>query len=737
MIRNFIVIISFIFLWVSLVASQQEKPKVDYKSDLTKLSDNMPDVKQLIGNVAFHHNGAVITCDTAYMYPDKRFEGRGNVIINSDSTYIYGDKFTYDENSNVARVYAPLIKVIDKDAVLYTRNMEFNTLENKGSFYGGGTLTQTDNLMEALRGDYYTATRDMVLYGEVEMRNDDYVIKTDSIGINLETEFVTFYAKTDIWSSKGDFLQSYSGTYDRAKEYYHFTDSAYVMSEKQEVWADSINYWSTLKESELKKNIQITDTTQKIISFGDYGHYWGALKKVILTQNPSIVAYNQNPEDSTFLRADTIIIVPMLSPVKEIDTTSAFMTDSLGYKSMLDSISPDMTARANEIFDSTGFSHTRDSIIIANQADSTFNIDSTQVRGRTPNPIDTTLNEQDLDVKKEKKEKKIKRSKQPNDSENVEKQDVDSVGVNIEDTNKQKLKKEKPKKEKKIRGLAKWLKAPEVPVDSVTVDSVKVDSVVDSIVVDSILHPRVVDSSDYIIRAFMNTRVFKSDMQSVSDSLMYISLDSTLHLIKNPIVWNDENQITAQLIIVYSKNEELYRSELFDFPIIAQRIDSSRYNQIRGKEMEAFFKDNALDIVYVDGNAQTVFYQQEDGEVGGLFTATSGSMEIMFDSSKIDRIKWINDVVSAIYPIDKITPDVVTLLEGFEWHEGKRPIRREDVCDETIRPSKRSEINMLEKPLFSLTQQIEEEKIKLQQGGVWRDRSEPLPITKEEIIFKN
>lgn len=82
MIRNFIVIISFIFLWVSLVASQQEKPKVDYKSDLTKLSDNMPDVKQLIGNVAFHHNGAVITCDTAYMYPDKRFEGRGNVIIN-------------------------------------------------------------------------------------------------------------------------------------------------------------------------------------------------------------------------------------------------------------------------------------------------------------------------------------------------------------------------------------------------------------------------------------------------------------------------------------------------------------------------------------------------------------------------------------------------------------------------------------------------------------------------------
>ena len=74
----------------------------------------------LVGHFAAQHNGAVITCDSAIRYNDKRIECFGNVLINKKETYIYGDRADYNGEINEARVYAPLVKVVDGDATLYT-----------------------------------------------------------------------------------------------------------------------------------------------------------------------------------------------------------------------------------------------------------------------------------------------------------------------------------------------------------------------------------------------------------------------------------------------------------------------------------------------------------------------------------------------------------------------------------------------------------------------------------------
>ncbi|MFI3268679.1 MAG: OstA-like protein, partial [Rikenellaceae bacterium] len=340
MIKKRSLIFSMIFLWVSVavVAQQQQKPKVDYRSDITNVI-NQGELIKLTGNVAFHHNGTIITCDTAYMYEDQNFEGVGNVIINSDSTYIYGDRFTYDEETSIARVYAPLIKTIDKDAILYTHNMEFNTLTSVGSYYDGGTITQNDNLMESERGDYYTETRDMILTGKVEMKNDDYVIKTDSVGFNLETEYVTFFTKTSIWNSNDEYLEAFNGSYDRRLDLYTFTDNAYMLTAEQEVWADSIRHWSRLSESELRQNIQILDTTQKVMVFGDYGHYWANIKRIIMTKDPSALSYNPDVEsDSTFMRADTLLVYPMIERGRKIIKEKTSTLDSIGMEHNFDKL---------------------------------------------------------------------------------------------------------------------------------------------------------------------------------------------------------------------------------------------------------------------------------------------------------------------------------------------------------------------------------------------------------------
>lgn len=55
--------------------------------------------------------------------------------------------------------------------------------------------------------------------------------------------------------------------------------------------------------------------------------------------------------------------------------------------------------------------------------------------------------------------------------------------------------------------------------------------------------------------AYKNVKIFKSDMQGVADSLAYIPKDSTLHMYTQPILWNNENQMTADSIYMVLKNK--------------------------------------------------------------------------------------------------------------------------------------------------------------------------------------
>ena len=113
-----------------------------------------------MGNFAAQHNGAVITCDSAVRYSDMRIEFFGNVLINKNTTYIYGDRAEYDGDLNEARVYSDIVKVIDGDATLYTYDFRFNTKTNVGRFDRGGVLTNRENLLEAVRGYYYADAKE-------------------------------------------------------------------------------------------------------------------------------------------------------------------------------------------------------------------------------------------------------------------------------------------------------------------------------------------------------------------------------------------------------------------------------------------------------------------------------------------------------------------------------------------------------------------------------------------------
>ncbi len=174
-----------------------QRRKIDFRADVVRKGGG-DSIIHFVGNFAAHHNGAVISCDSSVRYSDTRWGFFGRVIINQDSVYIYGDSALYDGESSLAEVYAPIVKVVDGDALLYTYNFSFNTAEKIGRYTGGGVLVHDDDIMESLRGYYYADTHEVICVDEVELHGADYDMKSDSVIYNSESDVARFFDNSEI-----------------------------------------------------------------------------------------------------------------------------------------------------------------------------------------------------------------------------------------------------------------------------------------------------------------------------------------------------------------------------------------------------------------------------------------------------------------------------------------------------------------------------------------------------------
>src|SRR5690606_18376805 len=61
------------------------------------------------------------------------------------------------------------------------------------------------------------------------------------------------------------------------------------------------------------------------------------------------------------------------------------------------------------------------------------------------------------------------------------------------------------------------------------------------------------------ILAYNRVKIFKSNLQGISDSLAYHNLDSILYMYKDPVLWSNENQITGDSINIEIVNNTVDR----------------------------------------------------------------------------------------------------------------------------------------------------------------------------------
>ena len=218
-------------------------------------------------------------------------------------------------------------------------------------------------------------------------------------------------------------------------------------------------------------------------------------------------------------------------------------------------------------------------------------------------------------------------------------------------------------------------------------DSVWVDSVLTALPPDTLWQ----DTAYQQLRAFHHVRIYREDMQAVCDSARYHGKDSLLTLFGLPICWNEDNQISADQIDIYIKDETVDYMHGTDNALAIKREGIDEFNQMAGKEMFAYVRDGDVYQVDVKGNAETVFYPREsDGSYIGVNRTQSSFVRLYLTDRKIDHVVFTTATTGVMIPLDQALPAEKT-LGGFFWAIDERPLKPSDIFlhpERTKRPEK-------------------------------------------------
>jgi lipopolysaccharide export system protein LptA len=182
-----------------------------------------------------------------------------------------------------------------------------------------------------------------------------------------------------------------------------------------------------------------------------------------------------------------------------------------------------------------------------------------------------------------------------------------------------------------------------------------------------------------LVLAYHRVRFFRDDIQGKCDSLAYWSKDSTIQMFTQPIIWSDKNQISASYIEMINRSKDPDEVRMKDDAfIIAMEDDSLRFNQIKGKNMTGYVRNNELYKIDVSGNGQSNYYARDKNGVIGLNKAESSNITIYMNKGKVKKIAFIKSPDGELKPLAELESGD-KLLPGFNWQAEIRPKNKEDI----------------------------------------------------------
>ena len=616
----------------------------------------------------FSHDGAILTCDSAVLYQERNFfEAFGNVHINQgDTLNIYSEFLNYDGNAKKAHLDKN-VKLIDRENTLTSNVLDYDMVAKIGEYKNGGQLTNKDATITSKSGFYFSNSRDAYFKVDVLVVTPESTITSENLRYNTLTNWTYFYGPTNI-KGKEDNLYTENGAYNTKTENALFGKKNLYTNGSRSLKGDSLYYYGKRGYGRAVKNITFRDTKDQTLLRGQLGQYYRADERVVVTEKAyvgigtkdSVMVKDRKMPDTLWLGADTLETQQVL--VKTLNL-----------------LPKPIVKKDNEI----GTEDEKEKAAKEKEkAEARKALQQTE-GVEPPQKDNKTIVKSNKKLSKKERKLLAKQVAEPN-LENPLPIALDSIA-----NAKKALKRDSVVADSLFR-LTKIMPSAKKELGTNKVEVSKTsaaakDKVSTKLIENTKLLKDTVPSSPAdttrarVIKAFHNVRVYKSNMQAKADSLFYSAADSTLRWYKDPILWADGTQQTGDTIHVFFKNSKIHNFQVLNNGFIVNvQGDSTKFNQVKGKVITGFFKDGELRNMYVDGNAESIYFSKNDNDqYENVNQTVSNRLRFKFNNKELTDIVTVREVEGAVDPIDKLTKE--SLLTGFIWKPELRPLSKADI----------------------------------------------------------
>ena len=209
-------------------------------------------------------------------------------------------------------------------------------------------------------------------------------------------------------------------------------------------------------------------------------------------------------------------------------------------------------------------------------------------------------------------------------------------------------------------------------------------------------------------RAYHKVRMYRADVQGVCESLVFSSKDSCLTMYYDPILWNNNQQLLGEKIMIYMNDSTIDWAHIQNQALSVEQLDSTSYNQVTGKEMKAWFQGGEMRKVDVIGSVRLVYYPMEsDSTLIGMNVSETSLLNMFLENRKMKKMIMSPKSNGTLYPMLQRPPEKMK-LDNFVWFDYIRPLDKEDIFEwrgkkagQELKKSNRSAVPLPNHNLFN------------------------------------
>ncbi|MDI1255144.1 MAG: OstA-like protein [Flavobacterium sp.] len=288
-------------------AKQGAKPIIiDYADFVIKDEEKVPGATLLTGKVRLLHDGAIMTCNKAYVFEKENYlKAFGDVqIVQGDTLFLNSTYAEYSGNEKKAFATGnPVMRSPDMrlttDTIYFDRNIQ------QAYYNTNGTIVNKDNTLKSKSGRYFAKEKKFVFLTAVTLTNPKTVIKSNHLDYYSNSGHSYLFGPSTI-TSKEDYIYTEKGFYDTKKNVAHFLRKSYIRYKTRLIEGDSLYYDRTRDFASATNNVKITDSINKGIVKGNYAEIFKAKDSMYVTKHA--VAINLVENDSVYIHGKILMV---------------------------------------------------------------------------------------------------------------------------------------------------------------------------------------------------------------------------------------------------------------------------------------------------------------------------------------------------------------------------------------------------------------------------------------------